>query len=126
MAAIFVTKSHKHPHTGDILKQIGWLSVHQLIEYHHILQIYKLKKNKSPESLLAMFDWQYNYQTRQATDMKVKPIGTPRLKSSQNSFRWRASNAFNNLPASITQIDQEKEFKRQVKTWIMKNVPLKP
>ena len=125
-AARLVTKSHQYIHTGDILKQIGWLSVHQLVEYHHILQIYKVKKNKSPESLLSMFDWEYKYQTRQATEMKVKPIGTPRLKNSQNSFRWRASNAFNNLPTIITQISQEKEFKSQVKKWIMKNVPLKP
>ena len=121
-----MTEAHQYLHTEDLLKQIGWLSVHQLVEYHNILQIYKVKKNKSPESLFSMFDWEYNYQTRQATDMKVKPIGTPRLKNSQYSFRWRASSAFNNLPTSISQINQEIDFKRQVKTWIMKNVPLKP
>ena len=34
--------------TIDLLKNVGWLSINQLIYYHGFLTIYKVKKNKSP------------------------------------------------------------------------------
>ena len=125
-AAILVTKHHRPMSTEDTLKQIGWLSVKQLAEHHYILQMYKVKKSQEPKCIYSMYDWEYNYTTRQASSMKLKPIGVPRLKTSQSSFRWKAAEAFNKIPTHISELCDEKIFKIRVKTWIMENIPLKP
>ena len=125
-AARFVTKNDLSFSNQENLRQIGWLSVNQLVEYHSILQIQKVKNNQTPEYIHSMYDWEYVYPTRQAACMKIKPKGVPRLKLSQSSFRWKASKAYNSITTSRVQLGQEKLLKSQVKDWIMKNVPFKP
>ena len=36
---------------NDIFNQINWLTLNQLIEYHTLVTIYKIKKKKEPEYL---------------------------------------------------------------------------
>ena len=73
-----------------------------------------------------MYDWNYNYPTRQATNELLKPKGIPRLDVSKRSFRWRAASQYNQMPQSLTQIEDIGVFKKELKTWIFQNIPLKP
>ena len=72
-----------------------------------------------------MFEWNYNYETRQATIGLVKPEGVPRLDVTRNSFRFRGALQFNRLPAAIIGCDKEETFKTLVKAWIKDNVPIR-
>ena len=117
--------------TADQLGQLGWLSVNQLSYYQTVLQMYKLKLSRSvggptaPRYMREMFDWNYNYETRQATTGIVKPKGVPRLEVTRNSFRFRGALQFNRLPAAIIGCDKEETFKTLVKAWIKDNVPIR-
>ena len=72
-----------------------------------------------------MINWEYSYSTRQAKKGMIKPIGIPKLKISQGSFRWQAANFYNQLPTELVQIPEITRFKRDVKKWIRENVAFK-
>ena len=124
-AGRMVTNKNLETGNSDIMKQIGWLSVNQLIFYHKCLQLHSIKTNKSPEVLYNFYHWKYSYQTRQATKMIVKPKGTPRLQLSKGSYRWSAPECYNSLPSDITGLESKEKFKHEAKIWIRDNVPFK-
>ena len=102
-AARLVTKKWQ-ARTVDNLRTLGWLSVRQLAFYHTVLLMFKIKLSRTvrdisiPSYLSNMFDWNYEYETRQAKEEKIKPKGIPRLDISKSSFRYRAAEQFNQLP----------------------------
>ena len=108
--------------TRELLHQIAWLSVHQLVFYHSVLLVYKVKQTQTPRYLSNMFTWSYSYNTRQAEGGLIRQVGKPRLDISKNSFRWRAADQFNQLPACIRTSNSLETFKRNVKPWIQENV----
>ena len=48
------------------------------------------------------------------------------LELSRNSFRWRATELWNNLPQEIRLIPKIEEFKIQLKLWVTENVGIHP
>ena len=124
-AALIVTRNYRYNNSQENLKQSGWLSVKQLIFYHKVVQLHKIRETKLPESLFKMYEWNYTYPTRQEAKGLIKPIGTPRLRTTQSSFRWSAAQCFNSLPQKLTLIKEGQKFKGEVKAWITENVPYK-
>ena len=109
----------------ELLLQCGWLSVNQLIFYHSVLLVYKVKLSKTPKYLYSMHNrWSYQYRTRQAESGLVKMIGKPKLELTKSSFKWRAANQFNQLPAEIRNCESLPSFKMKAKSWIKTNVSL--
>ena len=90
-AARIVTNKDWNVGSQEILKQVGWLSVNQLSFYFKVLQIHQIKINKEPDNLWNMINWDYRYNTRQATREMIKPFVTPRLQIAKESFRWKAA-----------------------------------
>ena len=62
-----------------LLTQVGWLSVKQLVFYHSVLLIYKVRMSQVPKYLNNMFSWSYQYNTRQAEGGLIKLPGKPKL-----------------------------------------------
>ena len=124
-AARAVTRNSWENGTKETLKQIGWLSVFQLAQYHSIVLIYQLRKYESPKYLHEMYDWSLRYPTRQATDGWLKVKGIPKMELTKNGFRNRASKWFNKLPGEISNIEDTKVFKKELKQWIQDNVQIR-
>ena len=124
-AARVISRNNWEVSNRENFKHIGWLSVLQLVHYHCILLLHQVKVEKSPEYIYSMFDWDYSYQTRQATNSIIKPIGTPRSELCQKSFRWQAPKYYNELPKELTQIQDKRCFKTKLKQGIFENVPFK-
>ena len=125
-AARVVTKLDWGTSTADLLNQCGWLSVHQLVVYHSVVLVYKILKNESPSFLFSMFSAKYSYKTKQARTGQIKHTRDLELEMTKDSFRWRASDAYNELPQEIRNIETLPMFKKTVKDWIRKNIPLAP
>ena len=117
--------------TIDNLRAIDWLSVNQLAFYHTVLLMYKIKSSRYnedisvPQYLLNMFEWSYQYNTRQVQGGKIKPKGIPRLDITKSSFRYRAADQFNQLPEDVINSKTIDCFKDKVKLWIKENVQLR-
>ena len=120
-----VTRLDWSTSTKELLSQCGWLSVNQLVFYHSVLQLHKVKLSGTPRYLYNMHSsWNYQYRTRQAESDLVHPLGIPRLEISKNSFKWRAAQQYNQLPTHVRKSMSIQSFKLQVKTWIKTNVAL--
>ena len=106
----------------DIYQQIGWLSVNQLIFYHSVLLVFKVRRNESPKYLNSMFNNNYVYNTRQASRDLLRVNQRPRLELTRSSFKWRGSACFNELPSTIRSETSEAIFKSKTKEWIINNI----
>ena len=124
-AARVVTRLDWTTPTKKLLGQCGWLSVHQLIFYHSVLQLHKVRLSGVPSHLFSMHNsWSYKYRTRQAENGLVQLKGKPKLEISRTSFKWRAANQYNQLPVDIRKCTSINAFKSKVKIWILENVSL--
>ena len=125
-AARVVTKLDWATHTGELLKQCGWMSVHQMVIYHSVVLVQKIIKTSSPKFLFSMFSAKYTYNTKQAQKGLIKHTRDIDLGITEDSFRWRASKDYNGLPMEIRSSETIESFKKECKTWILNNIPLAP
>ena len=124
-AARVVTKLDWTTPTAELLKQCGWLSVHQLVVYHSVVQVYKIIQEESPRFLFSMFSANYNYKTKQAQRGTLKHNRNLKLDLTKSSFRWRAAQSYDQLPLKLKNLKTLKEFKTATRKWVMENTPLK-
>ena len=123
-AARIVTKLDWKTSTAVILSQCGWLSVNQLVVYHSVVMVFKVLQNKQPKPLHSMFPLDYSYNTSQARSKSIKQTGHPSLDLWQDSFRWRAARSYNQLPASMKNLQSVEAFKLEAKKWVRGNIPV--
>ena len=123
-AARAVTRLDWYTPAAVLLKQCGWLSVHQLVVYHSVVLVYKIIMTESPKYLHSMFTAKYNYKTKHSQDGLLKHTGRFRLDITECSFRWRAAYSFNELPLDIRNLKTLEGFKTAARTWITENTPL--
>ena len=86
-AARVVTKLNWETSAVELLKQCGWLSVHQMVVYHSVMLVYKVIQKKSPQYLYSMFSAEYSYKTKQYKEGLIKQTGDFRLETTEDSFR---------------------------------------
>ena len=114
-AALIVT--HLPPRTSrtELFERVNWLTVNQLIVYHTLITIYKVRQNNEPEYLA----------TKLKNDTRTGRILIPNtdLRLAQNSFVIRGSASWNALPESIRTQAKIRTFKKLTKKWISDNIP---
>ena len=127
-AARLVTNLGRYTPIRVLLHQCGWLSVHQLVFYHTVVLLYKVIQAESPKSIYSMIDSEFAYETRSksAGKLKVQSRSPPRLNLCERSFRWRSVMCWNQLPSEITSISKVDDFKKHLKLWVAKNIPVDP
>ena len=125
-AARCVTKQSWFTPTRQLLKQCGWMSVRQLVQYHSILQVQKVLKAGTPLYLSSKLTTDHPYPTRQATTGGIRLTGNNSGLSSlaQKSFLGRAPNTLNSIPAEIRTAPSLLVFKKKLQVWIQQNVPI--
>ena len=123
-AARLVTRCGWFTTTGQMLLQCGWLSVRQLILYHSLILVFKMKLNAKPEYFKEHFSSEFPYRTRLATGMGIRRGDNSRHEVTQASFVPRSSASWNVLPVAIRNLKTEKGFKISLKQWIRQNVPI--
>ena len=113
-AAQIVTRSPPRAHRVTMYDHLKWLTVNQLIVYHSVITIFKIRKNSEPEYLASLF----------CQDTRNRRIFIPNwnLSLGQRSFRIRGSTNWNMLPLSVRTEPKIGTFKKLAKKWIMENV----
>ena len=97
-----------------LLDKLGWMSVAQLIAYHTLLAIFKMKQTNEPEYLAEFLN----------TESRNGRIFLPnfQLQISQKSFLYRGSCLWNSLPFEIRRKRSMEPFKTSLKTWVKSNI----
>ena len=132
-----VTKRNTFTPTKMLMKECGWLTVKQLMEYHSLIQVHKTIQNQTPSylynrvssqlSLLGEAEEQrrtYHYQTRQQASgaLRQLPGVEARLELSERSWCWRAARSYNSLPDRIKRLTKLSKFKTELKTWVKQTI----
>ena len=114
-AARIVTHSPLRAHRKDMYNKLGWLTVKQLVIYHTLLTVYRVRQAKEPEYLSSIL----------SNDSRLGKIIVPntKLTLTQKSFTTRGACNWNSLPLEIRKIDTLSCFKQEVKKWIKSYVP---
>ena len=124
-AARIITKLGWGTRTSVLLKQLGWLSIKQLIDYHSLILVFKVNQNKKPAYLHGKFKQNFGYRTRQATGNCIQISGTPGGDKTKTAFFHRSIVLWNSLPLNLRKSQNLLKFKMELKKWIMMNIAIK-
>ena len=97
-----------------MFNMLGWLTVQQLIVYHSVIAVFRIRRSKKPEYLAKSL-------TR---DNKLGNIivDNSKLGLYQKSFVPRTSKIWNQLPQDWRETKKIQSFKRDLKKWVFDNV----
>ena len=114
-AAQIVTRSPPRAERVAMYDQLQWLTVNQLIFYHTVIAVFKIRGNSEPEHLAGLL----------GADSRNKRIIIPNLDLglAQKSFTLRGAECWNEVPLYIRENQKISIFKKMVKNWIVLNIP---
>ena len=113
-AARLVTKAKLRTSRQEIFRQVGWMTVNQLVFYHSALSTFRIREAHEPEYLSSIM----------CRDNRADNIIIPNttLTLAKNSYCYRSSTQWNSLPDNIRNMKKIGQFKSQLKKWILQNV----
>ena len=114
-AAQIVTKSPPRFERKLMFDKLDWLSVTQLIAYHTLIQVYKIKKSKEPEYL-------YEFLSRENRNGNIIVTNTG-LSLAKSSFTFRGPELWNSLPVNVRNSNKIAVFKKGCRKWVKDTVP---
>ena len=108
---------------SELLRQCGWLSIKQLVEYHSLLLVFKVKNEKKPVYIHDILSASFSYDTRAASANNIVENQQTSRETTKEGFVYRSSKSWNSLPADIKKEKLLSKFKISLKKWIHLNVP---
>ena len=102
-------------HRAAMFDKLGWFTVRQLVCYHSLLLVFRIRLSKEPEYLYRIF----------SNENRRKSIIVPNtnLTLAKTSFTFRASKQWNLLPIDLRQTESILIFKKELKIWIADTIP---
>ena len=98
--------------------KLAWLTVQQLIAYHTLITVYRIRKSQEPEYLFGILG---RDNSTGHIIMKNKQLGLYR-----NGFIFRGSVLWNKLPKEIRFETKMGKFKKGLRKWVFDNVARLP
>ena len=126
-AARAITRRGRETPTRELLRQVGWLSVRQMVFYHSVLLVYKVRQYGYPMYFAEKLSEEYVYNTRNSQDNVIRMGQQFRAKNAitTKSWRWRGAINFNKLPSDIRCTEGTNIFKMKLRIWVMNNIAIK-
>ena len=109
--------------TEILLKTSGDLSVQQLTAFTSLLTAQKSIYYQEPVYLAEHF--KFNQVQNPRSENTIVPANY-KLSVSRGGFFFRTTALFNNLPPNLRRPMEPLAFKREIKPWILRNIPIKP
>ena len=114
--ARLITYSPLDTNRRKLYEKLQWMTVNQLISYHTILAVYRIRANEEPEDLITYFKLENRNQNI--------IIPQSNMELYRKSFIYRSIRSWNLVPKSIRNIPTLMTFKRHLKNWIFKEVEM--
>ena len=116
-AAQIVLNLPARSHRDHMYDRLSWLTVNQLIVYHTLVSVHRIKKSGQPEYLATIF----GRASRQVVGGII--VENNRSAVVRNSFTFRASEQWNKLPIDLRIETKIGQFKLKLKKWVAEQVP---
>ena len=104
--ACMILGANRKVRTRTLMEKCGWLYFRELIDYHSLIQMFKLVNIGKPTNLRK--------QLNILQDKKIE-IFPSRLKISRSSFKWRTSIIWNDLPDCLLNMEKISTFKKSLR-----------
>ena len=101
---------------NDMYDKLKWLTVKQLIVYHTLLCVYRIRQNREPEYLASILCRDSAHGSGRIIVEKIK------LGLQRESFTYRGALDWNKLPPDLRLEPKLYKFKAGLKDWIAENV----
>ena len=95
----------------------------ELLVYHNVLQVYKVKKTQQPEYLYNKLTTKVQ-NTRHVGNQGIRENAKFKTDLGNRNFIFLATKQWNNLPPTIRTQSTVESFKKDVKIWIQTNIPV--
>ena len=114
-AARIVAHSPLREPRQTMYDKLGWFSVRQLIMYHTLLTVYRIRKSQEPEYLAEVL----------CRDNYYGKIILPKTNLSlyRKSFVYRGASNWNCIPQRLRELEKTSTFKTELKNWIKREIP---
>eukprot|EP00092_Neocalanus_flemingeri_P070706 GFUD01086814.1.p1 GENE.GFUD01086814.1~~GFUD01086814.1.p1 ORF type:complete len:145 (+),score=22.05 GFUD01086814.1:49-435(+) len=119
-AACCITKKSWYTPTRTLLLECNWLSIKQLIFYHTVLQVWKIRTTKLPGFISSKIQLAVTRSSTEGT-LRVPPMETG---LSGKSFMVRSAVMWNTVPPDIRSIKKFETLKRKLKQWTKVNIEI--
>jgi hypothetical protein len=100
-----------------MFNKLGWLTVNQLVKYHTLITVYRIRQSKEPEYLSSIL----GPTSRQGEAYII--LDNIKLGLVRNSFTFRGTFDWNKLPQTLRTEAKIGPFKKALKSWVVENVP---
>ena len=104
-------------HRDYMFDRLNWLTVNQLIVYHTLLAVHRIRQTGEPE-YLANILYRSNRQLRGGIIVENNKREVVR-----NSFTFRGSVQWNKLPINLRMESKISQFKLGLKKWVAEHIP---
>ena len=94
--------------------KLGWMTVQQLIAYHTLIAVFRIRQSKEPEHLADILARDNIYGK---IILKNSKLGLYR-----SSFAYRGSLLWNKLPEALRKLGKVGKFKKNIREWVESNV----
>ena len=123
IAARVVTGCRKYDHITPILKQLHWLPVKERIQFKTLMILYKALNGQAPEYLKELVQEKVNSRTLRSSSELLLNVPKYKLKTyGHMAFCVAAPTLWNSIPSHIRNSKSLTVFKKQVKTFLFKQV----
>ena len=114
-AGRIVTRSPPRSPRNAMFDRLEWLSVNQLVAYHTLISVFKIRSTGEPEVLALSLK---NDNVNGHIHLPKRNLGL-----AEKSFTFRGAKLWNSLPSSMRQAYKIGSFKKELKKWVKENVP---
>ena len=114
--------------TKDLLLKTENLSIHQQIAYQTLVQVFKAIINQKPHYISNKLIIRKPEQNKIFPLRQINTVLTTKknLSLSRGGFMYRGQTLWNLLPTSLRFCVKIKDFKVQVRKWVLDNISIKP
>ena len=119
-----VTNKGWYTPVKELLDQCGWLSIKQLVVFHSLILVFKIRHDKKPVYLANKLGQDFSHNTRFSRENRICLNRNFEYDLTMQSFIPRATASWNSLPATIRLSPNLNIFKQQVKSWVKTNIEI--
>ena len=114
-AAQIVCNAPPRASRAPMYDKLGWMTVNQLICYHTLISVYKIRKCGEPEYLSRPLNNENIYGR-----IIIPNCG---LSLATKSFSYRGARTWNQLPENLRKTSKISIYKNGLKKWIHEKIP---
>ena len=96
--------------TTQLMESCNWLGASELMEFHSLVTLWKLKMFKKPPQIASKFNWDIDDEV--TTDI-------PRLQTTSEYIRWRTTKLWTEMDNELKHVKKISSFKIKLRKWII-------